>query len=59
MRRAAWLSALKKNNNTNVLVFHVLEEPEFPVRAATVNERLKRPGELLHRNLLPEDDVVS
>lgn len=44
--------------STNILVFHVLEQPEFPVRASAVDQGLKRPGELLHRNLLPQQHVI-
>lgn len=39
--------------STHVLVFHVLEQPQLPVGAPAVDEGLKRPGQLLHRHLLP------
>lgn len=37
----------------------MLEKPEFAVRAAAVDQRLKGPGEFLHRHLLPGDHVIS
>lgn len=43
---------------TNILMFHVLEQPQFSVGAAAVDQRLKRPGQLLHCNLLPQNHIV-
>lgn len=43
----------------HILMFHVLEEPELSIRAATVDQRLEGPRQLLHRHLLSQDHVVG
>lgn len=56
---AGCMSAYCHSLGTNILVFHVLEQPEFPVGATTVDEGLKRPGKLLYCHLLPHDNVIG
>jgi len=57
-RRRAAASGRSRGAATDVLVLHVLQQPQLPVGPAAVDQGLERPGQLLHRHLLPRDHVV-